>query len=215
MKVKSERKVMRDWLVKWMEAKRLIWLQIKLQARQTTAEKESEWVENIVSTKRWNNTRRLRSTSVNTCKANEYKFIYTWGHSHSLDGYTQTLWQYAPCTHTVMRTNFLQQTVACSQLNMMKWIWLISRNRNSITLYVALFQSPSLFPFFSYTTPYHPAPPPLIPPSSFILLSLLFISALCSYSSPLHLSYSLKHILRQTVEQSDAQMPRSDLRSEL
>lgn len=50
-------------------------------------------------------------------------------------------------THTLMRTNFLQQTVACSQCNMMKWIWLINRNRNSITLCVALFQSPSLFPF--------------------------------------------------------------------
>lgn len=48
--------------------------------------------------------------------------------------------------------------------------------------------SPSLS-LFSYMTVSHPAPPPLIPPSSSILLPPLFISALCSYSSTLHLSY--------------------------
>lgn len=37
---------------------------------------------------------------------------------------------------------------------------------------------------FSYMTPSHPAPPPLIPPLSSILLPPLFISALCSCSSP-------------------------------
>lgn len=70
-------------------------------------------------------------------------------HTVSLDEYTHkhTPWKRTPRIQTLMRTNFLQQTVACSKLNMMKWIWLINRNRNSITLYVALFQSPSLFPF--------------------------------------------------------------------
>lgn len=82
-----------------------------------------------------------------TCKTKQ-RHIYTHEltvHTLSLDEYTQTPWKRTPHIHTLMRTNFLQQTVACSKLNMMKWIWLINLNRNSISLYVTLFQSPSLF----------------------------------------------------------------------
>lgn len=80
---------------------------------------------------------------------------------------------------------------------------------------------------FSYMTVSHPAPLPLIPPSSSILLPPLFISALCFHSTTLQLSYpttpkptpSIHHstqpstlpssfqpkIHTQTVEQSDGQ----------
>lgn len=94
----------------------------------------------------------------------------------------------------LMGIDFLQQTEARVQLSMMKWIWLINHSRNSITLYVALVQSPSLHSsfFFPYTTPSEPSPPPLTLPLSSILLPVLFISALEAFSSsPL---FSIAHI---------------------
>lgn len=85
------------------------------------------------------------------------------------------------------------------------------------TLYITLFQSPSLHSFFSYTS--KPSPPPLTPLLSSILLPPLFISALSSLSIlfflPIfhRLTYfphpplvpDLKRTPRQTVEQSDSQ----------
>lgn len=107
-------------------------------------------------------------------------YIYTHElsiHTVSLDEYTHkhTAWKRTLCIQTLMRTDFLQQTVACSKLNMMKWIWLINCNRNSITLYVALFQSPRP-PFLLHDT---------LPPSSTSSDSIIIIH---SPSSTLHLS---------------------------
>lgn len=93
--------------------------------------------------------------------------------------------------------------------------------------------SPSVFPFSNMTS-FNPAPPPLTPPLSSILLPPLFISALCSCrllfiflifialrlprspprpAAPLLWFPDLKRTPRQTAEYSDS--PGSDLGSEL
>lgn len=136
-------------------------------------------------------------------------------------------------TNTLMRTNFLQQTVARSQLNMMKWIWLINRNRNSITLYIALFQSPSLFPF---SLTWQPPTQPHLPwfhhhhPFSFLHSSsqlsaptavlFIFLILLPTTPCPLLLLSLLPSPLVSNLKHTQAhsgteRRPRSDLRSEL
>lgn len=66
---------------------------------------------------------------------------------------------------------------------------------------------------FSHKLPPHPAPPPSFPPSS----SILLLQLLRSHKSPLHLFLFLQNMFvsGQTVEQSDAQLPESNLHSEL
>lgn len=115
--------------------------------------------------------------------------------------------------------------IFCSRLKhaascMMKWIWLITRKRNSITPCVTLFQSPSLFCFFftrrlqaSSTSP--DSTIIIHSPSSALHLSFLLLqtslhrsyflcSPLSSVSLPSPLVFDLRHTPRQTVEQSDS-----------
>lgn len=120
----------------------------------------------------------------------------------------------------LMGIDFLQQTEARVQLSMMKWIWLINHSRNSITLYVALVQSPSLHSSLFFFLTRHPPNHLHLPwlchyhPFSFLCSS----SQLSKHS--LHLLYfplltyilrtlrplvpDLKRTPRQTVEQSDS-----------
>lgn len=111
---------------------------------------------------KWIKSTYMHTSSVYTVSPDEYT------HKHAA-------WKHTLCIQTLMRTDFLQQSVACSKLSMMKWIWLINRNRNSITLYVALFQAPRP-PFLLHDT---------LPPGS---TSPDFIIIIHSPSSTLHLS---------------------------
>lgn len=122
-----------------------------------------------------------------------------------------TPWKRTQCIQTLMRTDFLQQTVACSRLYMTKWIRLINHSRNSITLCVALFHfllqdtlPPSSTSSHSTIIIYSPCSTlhlssPLLHQSSSSSLFPLFSSA----SRPPSLVSDLKHTPRQTLEKSD------------
>lgn len=128
------------------------------------------------------------------------------------------------CT-TLMGIPFQQQTRADVELSMMKWIWLISRSRNSITLCTSPFSNlPVCIPFF-LTPPNHPHLPWLhhYHPFSF-LCSSSQLSAPAAFSSSF--LFFIAHIFPpspsgswlKTHTQTDSgteRQPGSDLHTEL